>query len=200
LDVKRVPIESLSEDPANARKHSKWNIDAVKASYRAFGQQKPLVVDQRGIIIAGNAQWRAARELGWKEIDVVMTTLTGSEAVAFAITDNRTAELGEWDLDALSPQLEQLQIEEFDLEALGWSEGALDALLKGLDDGPKEAAPKKSAAERGTSLKLSADQWQEIQEAVRLVMEETGSEMDVGSALVYIVQQFMHDHSEALAQ
>jgi ParB-like chromosome segregation protein Spo0J len=49
----------------------------------------------RGVVIAGNGTLAAAVELGWKDIDVVETKLKGQEAVAFAIADNRTAELAD---------------------------------------------------------------------------------------------------------
>src|SRR4051812_8829602 len=93
LQVVRVPITELYEDQENARKHTKENIIAVKASLARFGQQKPLVVNAERRIVCGNATWIAARQLGWTEIDVVYTTLHGSEMRAFAISDNRTAEL-----------------------------------------------------------------------------------------------------------
>lgn len=96
-----VKIEKLSPDPANVRKHSGRNIEAIKASLRRFGQQKPIVVNGDGVVIAGNGTLDAAKDLGWKEISVVRSSLDGADAVAYAIADNRTAELAEWDDDAL---------------------------------------------------------------------------------------------------
>jgi len=59
----------LSLDPANVRKHDRRNLDAIKASLRKFGQQKPIVVDTKGIVLAGNGTLTAAKELGWSEIE-----------------------------------------------------------------------------------------------------------------------------------
>lgn len=99
--IETVPISSLMLDPANARRHPTKNLEALKASLARFGQQKPVVVDARGRVIAGNGTLTAARALGWSEIRVVRTALEGAEAAAFGVADNRTAELAEWDDDAL---------------------------------------------------------------------------------------------------
>jgi site-specific DNA-methyltransferase (adenine-specific) len=99
---------------------------------RAFGQQKPFVIDSRNIILAGNGTYEAAKELGWSEIQIVRTTLAGSSAVAYAIADNRTAELAEWDDTALAEQLRALQSEEFDVEAAGFTGEEIDGLIEKL--------------------------------------------------------------------
>ena len=58
------PIADLSPDPANARHHDEISIDAIAASLRRFGQQKPIVVDPKGVVIAGNGiRYEAERHL-----------------------------------------------------------------------------------------------------------------------------------------
>jgi DNA modification methylase len=130
MKTERVPIDSVSLDPANVRRHGERNLATIKASLSRFGQQKPIVVDADGIVRAGNGTWTAAKALGWKEITVVRTALKGAEATAYAIADNRTAELAEWDDDALAQTLAALQIED---EALaldtGFDAKEIDALL-----------------------------------------------------------------------
>ena len=127
LTYERVRVDSLSEDPANVRIHPERNLEAIKASLRASGQQKPIVVDRRGIVIAGNGTLRAARALGWEEIDIVRSNLEGPAAVAFSIADNRTAELAEWDVENLPKILAELG-EEAAMDA-GFSQAELAAML-----------------------------------------------------------------------
>ena len=38
LTIRRVPIESLHLDPANARAHGEENMEAIAASLQRFGQ------------------------------------------------------------------------------------------------------------------------------------------------------------------
>ena len=110
-----VPIDSLQFDPANVRKHGEKNLATIKASLSRFGQQKPIVVDANGVVRAGNGTLAAMNALGWKEVAIVRSPLAGAEATAYAIADNRTAELAEWDDDALAQTLAALQIEDDEL-------------------------------------------------------------------------------------
>jgi len=122
-------VSDLTPDPANARKHSERNIEAIAGSLRRFGQQTPIVVDSSGVVRKGNGTLLAAQYLGWSELDAIETDLKGSEATAYAIADNRTAELAEWDDGVLLATLEGLQVDDEDLlEATGFSEEELERL------------------------------------------------------------------------
>jgi ParB-like chromosome segregation protein Spo0J len=105
MQIQSVPTSDLHIDPANARRHSDRNLDAIMSSLMRFGQQKPIVIDANNVVRAGNGTLTAAKALGWAHIDVVRSDLIGVEATAFAIADNRTAELAEWDLDILAAAL-----------------------------------------------------------------------------------------------
>lgn len=130
MKVESVPIATLSQDPANARKHDDKNLEAIKASLRRFGQQKPIVVDSSSVVRAGNGTLAAATALGWDSINVVQTDLQGSEATAYAIADNRTAELAEWDESVLAASLSSLaDVDETWLSDLQFSEKELAELV-----------------------------------------------------------------------
>jgi ParB-like chromosome segregation protein Spo0J len=115
MKTERVPIDSIQFDPANLRRHGTKNLDAIRASLSRFGQQKPIVVDGDGIVRAGNGTLTAAKSLGWTEVTIVRTDLKGPEATAYAIADNRTAELADWDEEALAKTLASLQIADEEL-------------------------------------------------------------------------------------
>jgi len=110
-EIEQVSIDTLVEDPKNARTHGRKNLTAVKASLSQFGQQKPIVIDADNVIVAGNGTMMAAKSLGWTELDCVRTELSSEQARAFAIADNRTAELAEWDEDVLAETLMDLDEE-----------------------------------------------------------------------------------------
>ena len=122
METRIVPIDTLSADPSNVRKHGDKNIAAIKASLKRFGQQKPIVVDGNLIVRAGNGTLQAAQELGWDEISVIQSGLAPSELVAFAIADNRTAELADWDMDGLAKQLAALDEEGISYDELGFDD------------------------------------------------------------------------------
>lgn len=144
--LETVGVGSISFDPANTRKHSRKNLDAIKASLRRFGQQKPIVVDAKGIVLAGNGTLAAAKELGWSEIKIVRTGLAGVDATAFGIADNRSAELAEWD-EKLAEVLDALKAEDFPLADIGFDEADLAELAGEPDCSDADAEPQIDKAE-----------------------------------------------------
>lgn len=135
LTVRRAAIDSLKPDPENVRLHSDRNLAAIQSSLEAFGQQKPIVVRSDGTVVAGNGTLEAAKALGWTEIDVVETTLEGAELRAFAIADNRTAELAEWDRAALAVALAAIKAETDDVGLTGFTEAEMKALADEVPGG-----------------------------------------------------------------
>jgi len=130
--IQRVPIESVTPDPANVRRHPDRNIDAIMGSLQRFGQQRPILVSEKGVVIAGNGTLAAAKRLGWTDILIQRSNLVGAEAMAYAIADNRTAELAEWDEEALAAQLRAIEGEDAALAAaIGFDELQLRALVDG---------------------------------------------------------------------
>jgi ParB-like chromosome segregation protein Spo0J len=129
MTIESVAIDSLSADPANARKHGPRNLETIAASLRRFGQQKPIVIDSHGVVRAGNGQLAAAKALGWTDIRVVRSDLPPMELTAFAIADNRTAELAEWDAEVLAGLLSNLELGEV---------GFTDDEIKGFADADGE--------------------------------------------------------------
>ena len=126
MKLETVIIESLSLDPNNARKHSKRNLDAIAASLNKFGQRKPIVVHQN-TVIAGNGTLEAAKTLGWTEISISRCPDDWDEntAKAYALADNRSAELAEWDEKILSQQLLDLEDFNWNIETLGFNKPTL---------------------------------------------------------------------------
>jgi site-specific DNA-methyltransferase (adenine-specific) len=122
LRIETVNINSLTPDPANARKHDGKNLKAIASSLEKFGQRKPIVVTPDSIVVAGNGTVEAAKSLGWTEIAIARTPVgwTWDQIKAFALADNRTAELAEWDDKVLADQLLELDANGWELEELGF--------------------------------------------------------------------------------
>lgn len=129
MQLEVVPIDQLHFDPVNARKHSDKNLKAIKGSLAKFGQQKPIVVDANNVVLAGNGTLAAAKSLGWSDIQVVRTKLMGSEAIAYALADNRSSELAEWEDSVLSKTLDALKKEKWDLASIGFEDEDLTQWL-----------------------------------------------------------------------
>lgn len=134
LKIRQVPLTDLTPDPQNVRTHDAKNLEAIKNSLNAFGQRKPIVTakgnDGSLVVIAGNGTLEAAKALGWTTIEIaeVPDDWDADKARAYAIADNRSAELADWDQTALTSAL-------LDLDAVGWDMKTLGFDPSTLDDG-----------------------------------------------------------------
>lgn len=136
-----VDVDELIHDPANVRLHDERNIEAIMASLTRFGQQKPIVVGKDNVVLAGNGTLMAAKQLNWSKLDVMRTDLTGSDAVAYAIADNRTAELATWDKDGLAQILVSLQNDtDVDHLVTGYTDDEIKRLVNSVVGEESEAA------------------------------------------------------------
>jgi ParB-like chromosome segregation protein Spo0J len=127
------PIDSLHLLEGNPRR---GDVEAVKRSYDRFGQRKPIVARRDGTVIAGNHQLLAARALGWTEIAVVYVDDDDLTASAYALADNRTADLGSYDSEALADLIAEVSIDLELLTATGYSTEDLDRLIAGVGEIP----------------------------------------------------------------
>lgn len=116
---RRVSIDEVFEDPANARTHDAANLSAITGSLRAFGQVEPLVVQRSTMkVVGGNGRLKAMRALGWTEVDIADADIDNASAAALGIALNRSAELADWDGDALDKLLREIDTGDEDLQAM----------------------------------------------------------------------------------
>lgn len=122
MNIERLAIDKLNLDPNNARKHDNANLEAIAGSLTQFGQRKPIVISKDNTVVAGNGTLTAAKSLGWTEIDVVRVPADwdADRIKAFALADNRTAELASWDDEVLNQQLAELDAAGFSIAEFGF--------------------------------------------------------------------------------
>jgi hypothetical protein len=128
-----IPIGQLHAAPDNARRHPDRNIEAIMASLAKFGQQAPAVYVLRAgkkIVIKGNGLLAAAKSLGWTRLAAVRSGLAEQDAKAYAIADNRTTDLSEFDEELLAAQLAELDEADYDLASIGYTDAERHNLLK----------------------------------------------------------------------
>lgn len=121
MQTEVIEVSKLKLDPNNARKHDKKNLAVIKNSLKEFGQRRNVVIDSENVVIAGNGLVTVARELGYKTLTINRFEGTVEQARAYALVDNRSGELSEWDDDILRDTLEGLR-GSFELLALGFDE------------------------------------------------------------------------------
>lgn len=105
-------IKDLTPDPKNARRHNARNVGVIERSMGEVGAARSIVIDEDGVILAGNATTEAAAQAGITRVRVVEADgneiiavrrrgLTPEQKIKLALADNRANELSEWEPDVL---------------------------------------------------------------------------------------------------
>jgi site-specific DNA-methyltransferase (adenine-specific) len=133
LTVREIKVDSLKpwEDNPRLNKHA---VDAVAESIRSFGFNVPILCDQHLTIIAGHTRWKVAQKLGMEIVPVIIIEMTDVQRRAFAIADNKTAEIADWDFPILREILEELKSEDIEISSLGFSDEEVRRLLNNEND------------------------------------------------------------------
>lgn len=120
--------------PANARSHTEDQIRQLAASIREFGFTQPVLIDEKGTILAGHGRVEAAKSLGLESIPVItVTDLTDDQKRAYVMADNRLAELSTWDTTLVRTEIQGLLESDYDISLVGFDDGWV---TKALDTEP----------------------------------------------------------------
>lgn len=155
-----MPIAGLAFDQDNTRQHNEKSIAAIVASLEKFGQDQPIVVQKKGLVVRkGNGRLQAAKKLGWTHIAAVIVEEADLDATMRAIADNRSAELSNWDPRALGRAFEEAQKVQADYSSsvgftqeeiarfIGFSTGFMDKVVDPVEGGQRQAPPVASAGQ-----------------------------------------------------
>ena len=151
-EVRLQPVEALIAYARNARTHSPAQVELIARSIEEFGFTNAILADDRGIV-AGHGRVMAARQLyaAGKRITmpsgvelpagcVPVMDCSGWDDTrrrAYIIADNSIALAAGWDMELLSLEVTELQIDGFDLSLLGFGDQLTDLL------NPDAMAPEK---------------------------------------------------------
>ena len=114
----------------NSRTHTREQIEQVAASIREFGFTNPVLIDKDNGIIAGHARTLAAFKIGMGEVPCIrLSHLTEAQKKAYVIADNKLALNAGWDEDMLAKEIQDLVLEEFDVDLIGFTAEELDDIL-----------------------------------------------------------------------
>lgn len=136
--IKKVPISNLTflEDEENVVVHPESEIKLLEQSVSKFGQYRPIVIDEKGKILAGNAITKAISNLGEKEIYAVQyADLDESEKSALLLVDNYSSEMSFFRHGYAEELAMDIDINDFDLGDLVITD---EAIKKVFDRSPQE--------------------------------------------------------------
>ena len=135
VKIQQFKVDDLFEFPGNARR---GDINVLVESLKVNGQYRPIVVQKTtNYVLAGNHLLRAARVLGWEEINAVVVDVDEQAALKIVLADNRTADLGDYNETLLNDLLTMLD----DFDGTGYSEADIAELESAINPEPAEERP-----------------------------------------------------------
>jgi ParB-like chromosome segregation protein Spo0J len=162
--IEMIAVNQLKPYNVNARSHAKQQIDQIGASIKQFGFINPILVDAASHIIAGHGRVEAAKRLNLDFVPVLRVThLSADERRAYALADNRLAELASWDDEILAIELQELRELDFDLAAIGFELDDVDIVGNAAEQTGRgqRTAPKtdRGASISGCAVSRAGDLW-----------------------------------------
>jgi DNA modification methylase len=134
--VERRTVSELIPYARNARTHSDEQVAQIAASIQEWGWTSPVLVDEKGSIIAGHGRVMAARKLGFTDVPVMVASgWTDTQKKAYVLADNKLALNAGWDAELLKLELSELQSLSFDVALTGFSDDELAQMLADKTEG-----------------------------------------------------------------
>lgn len=151
--AKPRPIDSLVPNPSHARTHDADGIRKAARQIGEFGFTMPILVKPDGkTIIAGHRRWEAARLLELPDVPVIVADgWSEKQCRAYALADNRLAEDGKWDDEALARELQFLVDADFDVGLAGFADDEVASILasEAQQEKPDPEVPLRGVSEPG---------------------------------------------------
>lgn len=120
VKVEQWDIGRVLPYAGNAKIHPDLQVQQLAASMQQFGFVNPVLVDAKGVLVAGHGRLLAAQSLGLKKVPVIkLGHLSEDQAKALRLADNSIPQGGRWNPDLLEAELAHLTAIKFDLEPLG---------------------------------------------------------------------------------
>lgn len=135
MEIVYKKINELKPYENNSRTHDESQIKQICESIKEYGWTNPVLIDEKGMIIAGHGRVEAGKKLDIKEVPcIVLSGLTEAQKKAYVIADNKMALNAGWNEELLKTELEKLKELDFDLELTGFSKKELDKLFDEINE------------------------------------------------------------------
>lgn len=154
-----IDIDKLIPYARNSKVHSEKQIAEIASSINEYGFLSPLVIDKDNTILCGNGRYYAALKLGLKRLPCIKEEyLTDSQRRAYVISDNKIGENATWDEEMLKVEIEDLKLNDFNIDLLGFSDKELACLFKEEKEVEDDDYDLSSALEKATFVEVG-DRW-----------------------------------------
>jgi DNA modification methylase len=142
LEIEYVLIDDLRSPVRKLRKLDAAHVRNIAASMGALGFCVPLLIGKDNLVLDGQARLEAARLLNLGRAPCVrIGHLSPTEQRVLRLAANRLGEKGQWDVDELRIEFEELILEDAPIEISGFEPDEIDHILIGDDAQALEQGP-----------------------------------------------------------
>ena len=132
--IESWPLKKLLPYAKNPRTHSAKQVDQIVRAINEYGWTNPVLVDEKGSVLAGHGRILAAQELHLETIPTMVARgWTDAQKRAYRIWDNQSVLLGDWDMGLLSEELKFLDSSGFDIGFTGFDQADLISFMAHMD-------------------------------------------------------------------
>lgn len=140
--IEARPVADLIPCATNARTHPPEQLRQLVAAITEYGFTNPVIVDERGEIIAGHGRVMAAQAIGMSHVPVIVRAgLTEPQKRGLRLADNKIALNSGWDEALLAQELAALRDEGVEAILTGFGDAEIDLILKAVAIDPPADDP-----------------------------------------------------------
>jgi DNA modification methylase len=130
LELIYVPLDRLRSAPKKIRELDPAHVQEIARVIAELGFCDPILIGKENVVLDGEARLEAAKLHGLDWIPCIQVDhLSEKEQRVLRLAVNRLAEKGEWDLDELKIEFEELILEEAPIEISGFTLDEIDQII-----------------------------------------------------------------------
>lgn len=131
MEIIKKKLFEIKENPKNTRIHTDKQIKELVKSINNYGAIRPIVIDEKGTILAGHGLYMALKQIGVDTADCyVLKGLSEKKKDKLLLSDNKIYELGVNDFDSIENLIKGL---DGDFDIAGYDAGILEDLYGDID-------------------------------------------------------------------
>lgn len=143
MKIEKIKLEDIKEYENNAKLHPEEQVEQIKKSIQEFGMNDPLAIDENNVIIEGHGRYKALKELGYEEVEVIrLNHLTEEQKKAYMLVHNKLTMNTGFDFELLGEELNNIL--DIDMSDFGFEEIEdvdIENFFEESETKPKEEEP-----------------------------------------------------------
>ena len=105
MKIEKINISEITEYENNAKLHPREQIEQIKKSIQEFGNNDPIAIDENNVIIEGHGRYKALKELGFDEVEVIrLSHMDDEQKRAYILAHNKLTMNSGFDIELLNSE------------------------------------------------------------------------------------------------